>query len=210
MAWWKKFPTWWNRWRRPYNPTWSTQTWCSQLPIGDRRWIGRWDGFRGVWKEGNQTRRSGQMRNGSMSQQMSWQEEHGRQHYHHWYHQLQVGPTTTLPFDSHNAARSKCCIRRSHIRIMWHADYLEESPSTREKRKWWKQQNTHQHRWVSLIIRQWIQGQRNSEIHHKLEYIGQNIRANSGTQRRRPTSSIIRYRQHADAATKGRLKQYDT
>ena len=33
--------------------------------------------------------------------------------------------------------------------------------------------------------------------------------ATNGTRRKRPASSMIRYRQNADAATKGRQKQYD-
>ena len=138
---------------------------------------------------------------------MGWQEKHGCQHHFHRYYQLRAQPTTTLQFDSHNAARSKCNIRRSPSREMWPADYLEELPS-RETRKWWKQPNTHQRRRVSLVIRQWMHSQRNSGDHHMLEYIEQKIRATSGLWRRRPTSLMILYHQNADAATKGRRKQY--
>ena len=87
-------------------------------------------------------------------------------------------------------------------------NYLEDLPSTREKREWWKQQNTHQPRWVTLIIRLGIQGRRNSEVHLMLEYIGRNIRVNSGSRKRRPTSLIVRYCQIADTVMKRRLKQY--
>ena len=106
-------------------------------------------------------------------------------------------PSTTRPTNNNIAIQFAQCSslkvlhKEKFIWEMWLDNYLEELPSTREKRESWKQKNIHQYRWVTLIIRQWIQGQRNSEVHLVLKYIGRNIRVDSGSCRRRPTSSMI-------------------